>query len=382
MKVAINSLVIDEKKTGVGNYAYNLVSTLLQQDVNIGYNIDVFAQKNFWQKNQKQNLNQNINIKVSKSLKSNYCRILYEQLILPIKYIYGQYDIIHLLDYQSPFLHLNKNYIISIHDLSFFLFTNTFSKGQRIYKQVNTNYGLKNAKGIITISKSTKEDILTIFPYIDERKIEIIPLAVNSIFKRKIYEDEIIETKQRFNINGEYILFVGTLEPRKNIFTIINSFRKILYYYPNIKLVIVGKKGWLYQEILKKVRNERLQGNVIFTDYVKDEYLPALYKGAKAFLFPSLYEGFGIPVLEAMTVGCPVITSNLSSLPEVAGNAGILINPLDEEEIADSILILLNNEDKRKELIINGKKRAESFSWEKTAEKTIKVYEKIGREIR
>jgi glycosyltransferase involved in cell wall biosynthesis len=142
--------------------------------------------------------------------------------------------------------------------------------------------------------------------------------------------------------------------------------------------VIAGKKGWLYQEIFKKVETEQIQKQVVFTGYIPDEKLPALYSGAKMLVYPSVYEGFGLPPLEAMASGIPVVCSNRSSLPEVVGDGALLVNPLQVDDISDSILLLLVNEEKRNELIFKGKKRAAMFSWEKTVQETLKVYEKVG----
>jgi glycosyltransferase involved in cell wall biosynthesis len=374
MKIAINSLVLDNKKAGVGNYAFNLIKCL--SNTFLKDQIDVYVQKDIKGFDCENNLLNYINVK---SFNNSFERIIFEQLYMPIKYKKGRYDVVHLLDYQSPFFAMGQKYILTIHDLSYFLYHDIFTKAQRFYKKLNTSTGVKKSSAIITVSESTKNDIIKMFPDINEEKINVIPLAVNKkVLGKEISKKEIDAVKQRYGINSEYILFVGTLEPRKNLVTLIKSFKRISYYNNQIKLVIVGKKGWLYKDILKKVEDKNIKEKVVFTDYVPEAQLSAIYKGAKLFVFPSIYEGFGLPVLEAMTVGCPVITSYISSLPEVVGNAGILINPEDEMQIADNILMLLNDDNKREELIIKGKKRAEKFSWEKTVELTLQVYEKVG----
>lgn len=182
--------------------------------------------------------------------------------------------------------------------------------------------------------------------------------------------------KDRFKIKGDYILSVGTLQPRKNYVRLIEAFSALISQYPNIDLVIVGKKGWMWEEILAAPKKFNVANRVKFLDFVPDEDLAMLYKNAKCFALVSLYEGFGIPVLEAMAFGCPVITSNISSLPEVVGNAGILVNPNDVNDIVRGIKEALEN---RKGLIVKGFKQAKKFSWEKCARETLAVLEEIGK---
>lgn len=375
MKIAVNAMVIDDKKAGVGNYAYNLVNALYNHDNEIKqYEINVFAQQDFWKKKD----SRQVKTKAIKNISTNYKRIIFEQLFLPFRYKYGRYDIVHCLDYQSPFFHLKNKHIITVHDLSYYLFDNVFTTGQRNFKKINARWGIKRAEAIITDANSTKRDILRLFPGIDEEKIKVIYLGVNPIFKEEITLKEIEKVKREYKITGDYILYVGTLEPRKNIKVLIESFNQVIKKLDkSIKLVIAGKKGWMYDELFKKIEEYKLIDRIIFTGYVPDDKLPALYKGAKIFVYPSLYEGFGLPPLEAMSCGTPVITSNTSSLPEVVGDAGYLFDPNNAQELTDKILLLLNNEALRQEFINKGKKRSALFDWDKTAAETLKVYEKI-----
>jgi glycosyltransferase involved in cell wall biosynthesis len=177
---------------------------------------------------------------------------------------------------------------------------------------------------------------------------------------------------------ADYILSVGTLQPRKNFARLIEAFSSISSKYPNLSLVIVGKKGWLYEEILAAPKKHEIETRVKFLDFVADKELPALYKNAKVFALPSLYEGFGLPVLEAMSYGCPVVVSRTSSLPEIAGEAGIYVDPEDAESIAKGLAEALEGKS-RDERAGAAKVQVAKFTWEKAAKQTLEVLEKVGR---
>ncbi len=188
-----------------------------------------------------------------------------------------------------------------------------------------------------------------------------------------------MQNSKQFGIKGEYILFVGTLQPRKNITRLIEAFSKISNT-SNLSLVVVGKKGWQYDEILEAPKKFEVEEKVKFLDFIADEDLPNLYKNALCFVLPSLYEGFGLPVLEAMKYGCPVITSNISSLPEAGGDAALYVDPLDVNDIAKNLELIIQNSELRKKLIKKGYEQIKKFSWEKTARETLSVLTKIVNE--
>ncbi|MDD5491404.1 MAG: glycosyltransferase family 1 protein, partial [bacterium] len=194
--------------------------------------------------------------------------------------------------------------------------------------------------------------------------------------KYRIIQDkaEINKVLQRYNIQTHYILFVGTMDPRKNLIRLIQAFRKVKEEQNDLKLVIVGNRGELYSEELQE---QVATGDIILTGYVPEEELVYLYNGASIFAFPSLYEGFGLPILEAMACGAPVITSNVYSMPEVAGEAASLIDPENAKEIAAAIGRLINDQEFRKGLVAKGLARARQFTWEKTAIKTLAIYQEV-----
>ena len=296
--------------------------------------------------------------------------------------------------------------VISIMDLSFIHFPKMFRK-RDLWKLNNwTAYSVKKAKRILAISKSTRDDIIKHYRVEPEKVVVTYPgmdkkLATLKVLKNMENTEKI---KKKYGIEGDCVLYVGTLQPRKNLVRLIEAFGKIKKQRTdnkkqktenreqgresrngkgemrNLKLVIVGKKGWMYEEIFEKVKTLGLEKEVIFTGYVADEELPALYKGAECFVLVSLYEGFGFPVLEALSFGVPVVVSNVSSLPEIAGNAGVLVDPYDVKDIAQGITkVLRYSNTERQSMIEKGLKQAKKFSWEKCARETLKVLMEAGR---
>jgi glycosyltransferase involved in cell wall biosynthesis len=184
------------------------------------------------------------------------------------------------------------------------------------------------------------------------------------------------ELGKKFGITKPYILFVGTLQPRKNIAKLIEAFSQLKN--KNTQLVIVGKKGWLWEEIFNAPAKFGVLERVKFLDFVSNEDLPGLYKNALCFVLPSLYEGFGLPVLEAMKFGCPTVISNVSSLPEVGGDASLYFDPQSVDDIAQKIEMVVSDEKLRAEMVKKGYNQVKQFSWEKTAKQTLKVLEDLG----
>lgn len=255
--------------------------------------------------------------------------------------------------------------VLTIHDLSFFRYPEDFKKSDLAKLIWWTNYSVKIAKKIIAVSNTTKKDILKIY-HLPEEKIKVI---YNGFEKNLSKEKKTTVEK----IGKNYFLYVGTLQPRKNLLTLIRAFYKFNKKFPDFELVLAGKKGWMYEDLFKEVSNLGLQEKVFFTDYVSEKQLEFLYKHAFAFVMPSLYEGFGLPLLEAMSYGCPVISSFSSSLPEVGGEACLYFNPQSEDDLFEKMEELYKNNDLRKQLIKKGKQRVKLFSWEKCGKETLEL---------
>ena len=202
-------------------------------------------------------------------------------------------------------------------------------------------------------------------------------MAYPGLVEREKEDKPMDELDKKYGVKGKYILFVGTLQPRKNIKRLIEAFSKLKD--KDVDLVVVGKKGWMYDEIINSPSEFGVGNRVKFLDSVEDEDLSTFYKNAIFFILPSLYEGFGLPVLEAMEYGCPVITSNVSSLPEAGGDAVLYVNPEDVKDITEKMQKLLQDDSLRKELVAKGREQVKKFSWKKTAEQTIKVLEGLNK---
>jgi glycosyltransferase involved in cell wall biosynthesis len=233
---------------------------------------------------------------------------------------------------------------------------------------------LRAADAVIAVSECTKRDAIR-FYRIPEEKITVIYEGVNPRF-RPASPEAIAAVRARYGLPERFILYVGTIEPRKNLTTLLEAFHHLLATY-DLRLVIVGKKGWLYERFFRRLRELGLENRVLFTGYVPDEDLPAIYSAADLFVFPSLYEGFGLPVLEAMACGTPVICSNTSSLPEVAGDAALLVDPTDARALTGAMEQVLTNERLWATLRAKGMERARGFTWEKAAYRTWEVYQQV-----
>jgi glycosyltransferase involved in cell wall biosynthesis len=262
--------------------------------------------------------------------------------------------------------------VISILDVSYLKFPELFTKKDLFMLRYWGKYSVGRAQKIITISESSKNDIIKAYK-VPAQKVKVVYPGIKKIEAGKTLNME--ELNSKFGINGKYILFVGTLQPRKNIVRLIQAFSKL---ETDVNLVIVGKKGWQYEDILKAPEKYNVKERVNFVHNASDEDLPPLYKNAEFFVLPSLYEGFGLPVLEAMSYGTPVITSSVSSLPEAGGDAALYVDPESVEDISSKMKKLLNDEGLRKDLIKKGHEQVKKFSWEKAAKETLSVLESVG----
>jgi len=231
----------------------------------------------------------------------------------------------------------------------------------------------RNSTKIIAISQFIKREILDLFPDVPESKITVTPLGVDSSFK-KVPKEELPLVKSRYGLVKPFIMTVSTIEPRKNLKNLLRAYALVKDALEH-DLVIVGAYGWKSADLLTLIRQLKLENRVKFPGYVDKSDLPALYSAAEIFVYPSLYEGFGLPPLEAMSCGCPVITSNGSSLPEVVGDAAVQIDPTEIEDLAHALKTLAMDESKKERLRMAGPRRAQAFTWDKCAQVTIDAYE-------
>lgn len=311
---------------------------------------------------------------------------LWTRIALPLKLFFSKEkpDLFFSPTQYLPFYFPQKvKKVMIVFDLAPLKFPELYKKSD-LYKLINwTKKAVKQADHIITISNSSKEDIIKNYK-IDKNKITVSYPGYNRDLYYQIHNKEkIVMVLNKYHLTEEYILFIGTIQPRKNLLRLINVFAEVIKTHPHLKLVIVGKmqglgkEGWMFEKILAKPKQLGIELNVIFTGFVPDEDLPYLVSGAVAFILPSLWEGFGIPALEAMACGTPVIVSNVSSLPEVVGEAGLLINPYSEEEIAQAIRTVYTDKKLQQKLSKKGLEQVKRFSWEKMAKIVLKVFEEV-----
>ena len=351
-----------ENRVGSGKYSYELIK---QFSNDTKYEFEVFLKQNPLSDLPKES--KNFKYKVFGP------KFMWTQFALPLHLTFGKKpDVFFSMSHYGPRFS-PVPYVITIFDLSYLHYPGLFNKND-LHKLANwTKYSIRGAKHIFAISKSTKEDIVKNYA-VDPGKITVTYIGYDLKLFKPQSKDKIEKVKKIYKIKGDYLIFVGTLQPRKNIVKLIEAFEKITH---PLQLVIVGKRGWLYDSIFQKVKDLDLKKRIIFTDYVPDDDLPPLICGAKAYVLPSLWEGFGIPVVEAQACGVPVVVSNVSSLPEVIGDSGILVDPEKVDSIADGIKKALS-EETRIILVKKGLENVKRFSWEKCAKETLKVLEKVA----
>jgi len=305
----------------------------------------------------------------------------WEQVYLPVRTLFEKLDVLHSPVSAPLYFQLSSTKsIVTVHDLTFILYPETMKSLARLYWNFFMKRGIQKAERVIAISQNTKADLMR-YLHIPEEKIRVIPRYPDRRFNEFAEEGgSAHRAREKYRLPDRYILYVGTLEPRKNLARLIKAYAQARRDSSIIQsLVIAGKKGWLYDSIFEMVRALQIENEVIFTGFVDDEDLPALYSQADFFVYPSLYEGFGLPPLEAMACGTPVLASNTSSLPEVIGDAGILVNPNSVDEIAQGILRVLRGENLRQELREKGLERVKQFSPQRAIEATINVYREVAK---
>jgi|Deesub1362A_J573_1020465.scaffolds.fasta_scaffold00162_19 glycosyltransferase involved in cell wall biosynthesis len=308
---------------------------------------------------------------------------VWRALDIPVETFTGMISLLHGLN--SELLPSRCRSVVTVHDLRALEFEDKTLYGPLLaheeYKRRRDFFrrrlqllpwSLKKAKRVISISNFTKKRIIENFG-IPEESIDVVYHGVSTIFKKTEDEEIIKQIKEKFNIRKEYLLYVGKLDPMKNIERLIDAFRLIRRDF-DVMLVLSGPCS-LYRRVIEaRIKDQNLSDDVVFTDYVISADLVALYNGATAFVLPSLYEGFGLPLIEAMRCGCPVIASNVGAIPEIVGDSAVLFDPLSEEKMAYAIASVLSDKRLRDRLINSGLCRAQSFTWEKTVTETIGVY--------
>ena len=299
-------------------------------------------------------------------------------LPFPYSFFFGkETDVSHFFNYiVPPGVHGRK--VVTVHDMVYKAFPETVRGRTMLMLNTGLKKSMKRADIIVTDSEFSKSEIIKYFPK-HENKIKVVPCGVDlEKFHPCTKPERIPQVKKSLGIEGEYFLYVGTIEPRKNLERLIAAYNIFCQHHSDApKLVLAGGKGWLYDGIFSRVKELGLEKQVIFTKYVPAEDMNPLMCGALAFVFPSIYEGFGMPPLEAMASGVPVLASNAASLPEVTGDCAIICDAYSEESIAEGLEKLSNSEELRNDLGIRGRERAKQFTWNKSAEMLYDIYKEL-----
>jgi len=375
MRICYDARTIVDLQTGLGNYTFHILKYLLKIDTENNYTVLI---------NHSLRKDHPVLKLGQKNLYKKFVRIpevsFQQQYLIPLKLLQERPDIYHYPNFDLPVLQ-PFNSVFTVHDLTYMKHKHLYYKGRWLknyYTERIMRAGVKKAKKIIACSQNTKRDLVEMFK-VSANKVVVIYHALDEEFLNGAnnYEENLSHLSIQKKVNGQqYFLFIGQLRPHKNIVRIIKSFAKFKEKIPNgFKLIIGGNSYLNYKEPEKTVAEFGLTKDVCFLGYVEENEIISLYRNAACFVFPSLYEGFGIPILESMAVETPVITSNISSMPEIAGEAAITVNPYSIDEIAAAMTAIVENKQLQQNLVEKGLKRVAEFSWQRAAEKTLKVYE-------
>ena len=372
MKIGIDARFYGPQGKGLGRYTQKLISSLEKIDKQNEYFI--LLRRENWHEYKPSYKN------FQKVLADYRWYTLKEQILLPLKLYSLHLDLMHFTHFNVPMLYFGK-FIVTIHDLILTKYPTerATTLGPLLYSIKHFSYqrvikmAVKRARKIIAVSEHTKQDIMAHFK-VPAEKIRVTheavdaPTEVQAGFAGKL---------EALGIHGAYLLYVGNVYPHKNIEGLLKAFSLLVTRHRDLKLVLVGKDDYFFSRIKDLVKTMNLQDQVVFTGYVDDNLLATLYRQASVFVFPSFYEGFGLPPLEALSYGVPVVSSNSSCLPEILGDAVIYFDPHNINDMAAKISRLLMDKQKAKELVQNGYRRLQLFSWQKMARLTLDLYSSL-----
>ena len=371
MRIGIDATALPSQPVGAGNYIIQFISALAKIDID--FELLIFANKS------KRNLfdipdDGKLHWELVADM-SPMQRLIWEQTLFPGLVRKTRIDLLHSLHYTQP-VRLGCSSVVTIHDMTFFLFPHLHTRYKRLFFPIAIRTSVQRADALVTISESTRQDTIRLLG-VSPQKIFTTQLGVNDEFQVITDRELLAEVRQKYNLPRGFILYVGLVEPRKNIPSLIRSYKSLTDQGIKQRLVIVGRFGWMYQEVIEQTEKLGLKDQVQFTGYIPQDDLPIVYNLADLFVYPTRYEGFGFPALEAMACGTPVITTDISSLPEIVGDAGLLITPDDEHALTTTIAKVLSDSTLYEQLRTKGLLQAKYFTWERTSRETLKVYQRV-----
>ena len=373
MRIGIDATALPPQPVGAGNYIIQLIRALASLKVNDEFVI--FAQQ---RGHALISLPENDSFEwIILEDRNPGSRLIWEQTLYPQLIRKSGVDLLHSMHYTRP-VKLPCASVVTFHDMTFFLYPELHTRAKRLFFPLAIRASARQADALTAVSESTRQDAIRVLG-ISPEKITTTQLGVDPAFRP--INDAAIKGKiaEKYDLPERFILYVGLLEPRKNLPMLIRAYKRLIDGGENFKLVLVGRYGWMYEELLRQINNLDLEEMVHFTGYVSQEDLPLVYNLSSLFVYPTLYEGFGLPALEAMACGVPVITTDVSSLPEIVGEAGILVPVNNVEALYGAMIAVLGDEDLRRKMINKGIQRAAKFTWEQTAILTFQVYQQVMR---
>jgi glycosyltransferase involved in cell wall biosynthesis len=371
MRIGIDATALPPQPVGAGNYIIHLVRALVALDS--GDEFVIFAQ---------QGGASLINIPDGNGVewiilpdRNPGIRLIWEQISFPKLVQRSGVDLLHSLHYTRP-VWLPCKSVVTYHDMTFFLYPHLHARSKRVFFPMAIRASARQADALIAVSESTRQDAIRILG-IPPQKITTAQLGVDPSFTPISDIEQKRRIAEKYHLPKKFILYVGLVEPRKNLPKLISAYKKSVDNGIEHKLVVVGRYGWMYEEVFRQIEALNLKDNVFLAGYISQEDLPMVYNLASLFVYPTLYEGFGLPSLEAMACGLPVISTNVSSLPEIIGDAGVLVPPDDVDSLYQAIQKVLKDEKLSEDLIQKGLEQAAKFTWERTARSTLQVYRQV-----
>ena len=371
MRIGIDATALPPNPVGAGNYIIQLVRALAALETE--HQFTIFAQQSG--RELIGGLPEHVHWVVVPNLRPAV-RLLWEQVRLPALVKRSAVDLLHSPHYTRPAI-LPCVSVVTFHDMTFFLFPELHTRAKRIFFPFAIRHSARHADALVAASENTRRDAMRILG-IPANRIFTAPLGISEDFHP--IDDQILleEGRQRYQLPAKFILYVGLIEPRKNIPLLLKAYARLVSQGDPPPLVLVGRQGWMYEQVYQLVEQLELKDRVHFKGYIPAQNLPIVYNLAQLFVYPSTYEGFGFPPLEAMACGTPVITTAISAMLDNVGDAGLLIPPQDETALAHAIQTLLIDHSLRDHLSVAGRRRASEFTWKRTAMETLKVYQLVG----
>ncbi|MCL5110761.1 MAG: glycosyltransferase family 4 protein [Chloroflexi bacterium] len=376
MRIAIDYTPAVTQSAGIGRYTRSLVQALAEVDADNEYEL-FYAysgrHKPDWPFGDHPNF-----VEKAVSISGRTLAILWHRigLPLPVNLVVGNVAVFHATDFVLPPVRRSAG-IVTVHDLSFILYPDHADSGLVSYLERAVPPSVRRARLVLADSENTRNDISCLLDAPPE-KVEVLYAGVDAKFRR-VEDGGLLGTvRQRYGLAWPFILSVGTIERRKNLIRLVQAYGRLRAKRGDLpKLLIVGRRGWLYEDVFEAVADLGLEDDIVFPGFVADDDLPALYSLAEAFVYPSLYEGFGLPPLEAMACGAPVVAANTSSLPEVLGDAYLGVAPTDVEALTAALERVLSDGELREDLRRRGLARAGTYAWQNSARRLVELYGRV-----